>query len=180
MKIGLIVGSLREDSYNMQIAKAVEEMLDGDVKAEIIDIKNIPLYNADLEGDKLHPEFKRIREEVRNYDAFIFFTPEYNRSFAPASKNVIDIVSVDPNGNGWSGKPATVFSASIGGMGGLAGNLALRQVFVNVNLIPMQKPEIYLANVGDCFDEKGKLVEKTYDYIKKAADAFVDFAKKFA
>ena len=75
MKIGLIVGSLREDSYNMQIAKAVEEMLDGDVKAEIIDIKNIPFYNADLEGDKLHPEFKRIREEVRNYDGFIFFTP---------------------------------------------------------------------------------------------------------
>lgn len=55
MKIGLIVGSLREDSYNMQIAKAVEEMLDGDVKAEIIDIKNIPFYNSDLEGDKLHP-----------------------------------------------------------------------------------------------------------------------------
>ena len=51
MKIGLIVGSLREDSYNMQIAKAVEDMLDGDVKAEIIDIKNIPFYNADLEGD---------------------------------------------------------------------------------------------------------------------------------
>lgn len=180
MKIGLIVGSLREDSYNMQIAKAVKEMLDGDVKAEIIDIKNIPLYNVDLDGDKVHPEFKRIREEVRNYDAFIFFTPEYNRSFAPAAKNVIDIVSVDPNGNAWSGKPATVFSASIGGMGGLAGNLALRQVFVNVNLIPMQKPETYLANVGECFDDKGKLVEKTQAYVKKAVDAFVAFAKKFA
>lgn len=109
------------------------------------------------------------------HDAFIFFTPEYNRSVAPASKNVIDVVSKDPAGNPWAKKKATVFSATTGGTGAMAGNHALRQAFVFVDLIPMQQPEVYLAKVDTLFDEQGNMVKETKDFLASVVKTFVDY-----
>ncbi len=178
MKIGLIVGSLRKDSWNKKVAEVVKELLP--VESDIIDIVNVPLYNTDLDGENVNEEYKRLREELKKYDAYIFFTPEYNRSYAPAIKNVIDIGSRDPEGNLWAKKPAAVFSASMGGYGAMAGNHALRQSFVYVDLIPMQQPEIYLSKVQELFDENGQMVERTKKFLNKATDAFVEHVKKHA
>lgn len=176
MNIGLIVGSLREGSWNKKVALTVKELFPEDIKAELIDIKDIPLYNQDLDGQ--NKEYDRIRREVKEYDGFIFFTPEYNRSIAPALKNVLDIVSVDPNGSGWRGKTAAVFSASIGGMGAMASNLAIRQVFVYLDLIPMQQPEVYLSKINELFDDEGNMIEDTRNFLKDAVNAFVEHNKK--
>ncbi|MDO5028765.1 MAG: NAD(P)H-dependent oxidoreductase [Bacillota bacterium] len=177
MKIGLIVGSLRKDSWNMKVAKEVKGMFEK-AEADIIDIKNLPFYNSDLDGENAHEEYTRFRNEAKAYDGFIFFTPEYNRTFAPAIKNAIDVGSTNPEGNVWAHKPAAVFSASFSGFGAMAGNLSLRQGLVYVDLIPMQQPEIYLAKIHECFDENGKLEERTYNHIKKAVLAFEDHAEK--
>lgn len=74
----------------------------------------------------------------------------------------------------WAKKPATVFSASPGGYGAMGGNIALRQAFIYVDLIPMQKPEIYLSKVADVFDENGQMLERRRKFLKKAVDAFVE------
>lgn len=177
MKVGLIVGSLRKESYNRKIAEAVKELFPANVEAEFIDITNLPLYNTDLEGENGTPEYGRVREEVRKYDGYIFFTPEYNRSLAPALKNLIDVVSVDPNGNAWAKKPAAVFSATMGPTGAMASNLALRQAFVYVDLIPMQQPEVYLSTIQDSFDEEGNMTDRTRNFLAKAVDAFVKHAE---
>lgn len=177
MKIGLIVGSLRKDSYNRKVAEEVKGLFPQGVEAEFIDITNVPLYNADLEGENGSSEYVRVREEVRGYDGYIFFTPEYNRTLAPALKNVIDIVSVDPNGNSWAKKPAAVFSATIGPTGAMGSNHQLRQSFVYVDLIPMQQPEVYLSSIQDSFDEQGNMTERTRNYLANAVDAFVKHAQ---
>ncbi|MDD6906100.1 MAG: NAD(P)H-dependent oxidoreductase [Finegoldia magna] len=177
MKIGLIVGSLRKESWNKLVALTVKELFPDDVEANIIDISNVPLYNQDLDEDEPNENYKNIREEVKKYDGFIFFTPEYNRSYAPAIKNVIDVVSRDPEGSGFKKKPATVFSASIGGYGAMAANLALRQSFVYVDLIPMQQPEVYLSKVQNLFDDDKKMVQDTRDFLKKCVLSFVEHAK---
>ena len=80
MKIGLLVGSLRKGSFNKKIAQVVEEVINEKHQAEIIDISYLPIYNQDRDGAKPIKEYVRIREDLKKYDAYIFFTPEYNRS----------------------------------------------------------------------------------------------------
>ncbi|MDO5015221.1 MAG: NAD(P)H-dependent oxidoreductase [Clostridia bacterium] len=177
MKVGLIVGSLRKDSWNMKVAKEVVKMFEK-AEADIIDIKNVPLYNKDLDGENPNEEYTKLRKQVNEHDAFIFITPEYNRSIAPALKNAIDIGSTNPSGNVWGKKPVAVFSATISGFGAMAGNLALRQALVYVDLIPMQQPEVYLANIPKYFDENGNMVDDTKEFLKKAVKAFESHAER--
>lgn len=177
MKFGLIVGSLRKDSWNRKVAEVVKGLFKDGNQAEFIDIKNVPLYNEDDDGESPHPEYTRLRDEVRECDGYIFFTPEYNRSYAPAIKNAIDIVSKDPKGNSWAGKPALVITASQGGFGGMAANHALRQVFIFTDIVPVQSPEIYLSNIQNYF-EQGKMNEDTKNFIKQGVNKFISLAEK--
>lgn len=178
MKIGLLVGSLRKESYNKKIAEIAKKVINEGNEAEIIDISYLPFYNQDDDGAKPREEYTRIREELKKYDGYIFFTPEYNRSLTPTLKNVIDIGSRDPNGNLWDGKVAAVFSAAMGPSGGMKGNFALRENFVYVNLIAMNQPEVYISAVHTLFDDEGNLVEDTKNFVEDSTRAFVDFAKK--
>lgn len=178
MKIGLLVGSLRKGSFNRKIAELSKKVIDEGNEAEIIDISYLPFYNQDDDGANPREEYTRIREELRKYDGYIFFTPEYNRSIAPVLKNVIDIGSRDPKGNLWDGKVAAVFSASMGSTGGAMGNHALRQSFVYVNLITMNQPEVYIPAIHTLFDEEGNLIDGTRTFVEDSTRAFVDFAKK--
>lgn len=173
MKIGFIVGSLRKESWNRKVANVVEGLFPTDIETKFVEISHIPLYNEDLDGDQAIDEYKEIRKIIKEYDGFIFFSPEYNRSFTPAIKNVIDIGSTNPDGNIWSKKPVAIFSASPGPYGGLAGSLALRHTFVNLNIIPMQRPEVYLAKIHESFDEEGNISERTRKFLQKAVDAFI-------
>lgn len=178
MKIGLLVGSLRKGSFNRKIAELAKEVINEENEAEIIDISYLPFYNQDDDGKEPREEYTKIRQELREYDGYIFFTPEYNRSLAPSLKNVIDIGSRDPKGNLWDGKVAAVFSASMGTTGGAMGNHALRQSFVYLNLLAMNQPEVYIPAVHTLFDEEGKLVESSRVFVEESTKAFIDFAKK--
>lgn len=178
MKIGLLVGSLRKGSFNRKLAELSKKIIDEGNEAEIIDISYLPFYNQDDDGANPREEYTRIRDELRKYDAYIFFTPEYNRSLAPSLKNVIDIGSRDPRGNLWDGKVAAVFSASMGSTGGAMGNHALRQSFVYVNLITMNQPEVYIPAIHTLFNEEGNLVDSTRVFLEDSTRAFVDFVKK--
>lgn len=178
MKIGIIVGSLRKGSFNRKLAEISKNIINEGNEAEIIDISYLPFYNQDDDGVNPREEYVKIREELKKYDAYLFFTPEYNRSLAPALKNVIDIGSRDPKGNLWDGNVAAVFSASMGSSGGAMGNHALRQSFVYINLITMNQPEVYISAVHTLFDKDGNLKEDTKNFLEDSTKAFVDFAKK--
>lgn len=179
MKIGFIVGSLREGSYNKKVAQVVQGLFSEDFETGFIDLKDVPFYNQDLDkqGDELEA-YTNLRKEIREYDAYIFFTPEYNRSLAPAIKNAIDIGSMDKEGNVWNGKPVAVFSASMGAMGGMASNIALRQAFIYTNMIPMQAPEVYLGRIQTLFDDEGNIAADTRQFLQTAVGTFEDHCKK--
>lgn len=179
MRVGLIVGSLRKNSWNRKVAEAVKGLFGEGFEADFIEIGDVPLYNQDYDAGETPESYRRMRREVREHDGFIFFTPEYNRSYAPAIKNAIDVVSRDPDGNPWAGKPVAVFSASPGRLGGMAANHALRQSFIYLDMIPMQQPEVYLSNVDSGFD--GDVPnERTLGLLKKAVDGFCRHAKRFS
>lgn len=176
MKIGILVGSLRKNSWNKKLAKEVASLIKEETY--FIDLADMPFYNQDLDLGEVHPAYTRLRDDVKSCDAFIFVTPEYNRSLAPVLKNAIDIASRGPEGNLWKGKPAAVFSSTIGSMGGVSSNLALKQSFACVGLIAMAQPEVYLSKINELMDKEGKLIHDTRNFIQNACDSFVDFARK--
>jgi len=171
-KIGVIVGSLRKESYNLKTAKALMELAPKSLALELVDISGLPMYNEDLEEDT-PKEWKALRKEIKALDGLLFLTPEYNRSVTGVLKNAIDVGS-RPYGKGaWSGKPGAIVSVSIGDIGGFGANHHLRQSLVFVNVPTMAQPEAYIGGAADLFDAKGKLTnDSTRDFLKTYMEAF--------
>ena len=86
-----IVGSLREASFNRQLANTAAAMLKG-CEAVFLDYRDVPFMNQDLE-DPVLPGIARVRAEVAAADLVWIFTPEYNHSYPGVLKNLLDWLS---------------------------------------------------------------------------------------
>jgi chromate reductase len=173
-RIAVFVGSLRKESFNRKMAKALIARAPDTLQLDIIEIGDLPLYNQDYddEGTPLSP-WVEFRDRVRSFDGFIFVTPEYNRSVPAVLKNAIDVGSRPYGQSVWAGKPGAILSVSPGAMGGFGANHHLRQSMVFLNVPAMQQPEAYIANAGKLFDESGELVnESVGEYISKYMHSF--------
>lgn len=176
-KIALISGSLRKDSISTKIAKSVGQLFPEGYEAKLIEIGNLALYNEDIDNES-NAEYIAFRKEIKESDAVLFVTPEYNRSFTAAIKNALDVGSRPYGESVWNGKPAAVISQSIGNLGGFGANHHLRQVLVVLNMPTVQQPEVYLSNVNQLFDENGNFKEDTKQFLQSFVDAFVDLITK--
>ncbi|MGT2710901.1 NADPH-dependent FMN reductase [Streptococcus oriscaviae] len=87
-----IVGSLREGSFNHQMAKQAESILAGQANVSYLDYKNIPLMNQDLETPVL-PAVQAARDAIIAADAIWIFSPVYNFAIPGTVKNLIDWLS---------------------------------------------------------------------------------------
>lgn len=175
MRIGILVGSLRRESFNRKIALTLIQLAAPAIEMEIIEIAHLPFYNQDL--DTTPPEaWVSFRQKIAEFDGIIFVTPEYNRSTPPALKNAVDIGSRPYGSSVWDGKPCAVISSSIGGIGGFAANHHLRQSFVFLNMPCLQQPEMYLGHVDKLFDEKGQLNSAD---VKKLLEGFAQTFKQW-
>ena len=171
-KIGVIVGSLRKESYNLKTAKALMDMAPESLSFEILNIANLPMFNEDLEGTP-PKEWVTFREQIVASDGILFLTPEYNRSVTGVLKNAIDVGSRPYGQNSWNGKPAGIVSVSIGNISGFGANHHLRQSLVFVNMHTMAQPEAYIGGAGALFDERGKLInDSTKDFLNIYIKAF--------
>lgn len=168
-KIAVFVGSLRRESFNRKMAKALTALAPESLKLEIVEIAELPFYNEDLDNDTPPAVWKEFREQVATFDGVLFVTPEYNRSVPAVLKNAIDVGSRPYGKSVWSGKAGAVMSGSPGAIGGFGANHHLRQSLVFLNVPVMQQPEAYIGNVSALFDESGNL----------ASDSFREFATKF-
>lgn len=171
-KVAVVVGSLRKESYNLKLAKALTALAPESLKLDIINIGDLPFYNEDVEATP--PQSWTIfREQISAADAVLFVTPEYNRSVPAVLKNAIDVGSRPYGKNAWDGKPGAVISVSIGGISGFGANHHLRQSLVFVNIPTLAQPEAYIGGAADLFDEQGKLNnESTKGFLKKFMSAF--------
>ncbi len=91
-KILFIIGSLREKSFNRQMANVAKDIIGNRAIIEELDYRDLPLLNQDIE----HPEpaaVARIRKAVAEADALWIFTPEYNFSCPGHLKNLLDWLS---------------------------------------------------------------------------------------
>jgi chromate reductase len=170
--VAVVVGSLRKESLNRKMARAMAEIAGDALELQIVEIGNLPLYNADLETDV--PEgWATFRDQVRRSDAVLFVTPEYNRTIPGSLKNAIDVGSRPYGKSVWSKKPAAVVSVSPGAIGGFGANHSLRQSLVFLDMPAMQQPEAYVGGADKLFDPSGKLTsDTTRDFLKKFLTSF--------
>ena len=173
-KIAVLVGSLRKESFNRKMAKALTALAPESLKLEIIEIGGLPLYDQDLDDEGRPPSaWIEFREHVKSFDGVLFVTPEYNRSVPGVLKNAIDVGSRPYGKSVWDGKPGAVMSVSPGAIGGFGANHHLRQSLVFLNVPTMQQPEAYLGNAANLFDESGNLAnDATMAFITKYLQAF--------
>lgn len=170
--IAVLVGSLRKESINRKVAQALAHLAPANLKLNIVEIGELPLYNEDLDGATPPAAYTTFRQQVAAADGVLFVTPEYNRSVPAALKNAIDVGSRPYGQSAWSGKPGAVISVSPGAIGGFGANHHLRQSLVFLNVPCMQQPEAYLGGAGSAFDESGTLSEKTKPFLQAFIDAY--------
>lgn len=177
--IGVIIGSLRKESWNRKLAHALMDLMPPDLKPEMIEIRQLPLYNQDPDDEGNPPkEWVEFREKVKRMDGILFVTPEYNRSVPAPLKNAIDVGSRPYGKSVWNNKPSAIVSASPGSIGGFGSNHHLRQSMVFLNVPCMQQPEAYIANVNKLFSENHTLANAdTRDFLKKYVEAYLNWVK---
>lgn len=171
-KIAVLVGSLRQASWNLKMAKALIKLAPENLALEIVPIGDLALYNEDLEANP-PAAWTEFRECMATFDAVLFVTPEYNRSVPAVLKNALDVGSRPYGKSCWDGKPGAVMSVSPGALSGFGANHHLRQSLVFLNVPVMQQPEAYIGGVAALFDENGNLInESTKGFLSKFMSAF--------
>ena len=154
--VAVLVGSLRKGSFSRMTAQAVMALVPANLKPEIVEIGGLPLYNQDDDA-KPPAASAAFKSRIQRADAFLFVTPEYNRSVPGVLKNALDIASRPYGQNAWDGKPAAVVSVTPGALGAFGANHHLRQSLVFLNVPCLQQPEAYIANAAKLYDDAGKL-----------------------
>ncbi|MEG0364472.1 MAG: NAD(P)H-dependent oxidoreductase [Erysipelotrichales bacterium] len=178
-KLGVIVGSLRKDSYNKKVAEYFMQRLEGDFDINFIEIGNLELFNEDLE-DNEPASWNKFRTSIKEMDAFLFVTPEYNRSIPGALKNALDVASRPFPNNEWAKKPTLLVTASPGGIGGFGAGQHFRNIASMLNMYVMPQPEVYLGQIHKSFDENGSLTnERTTSFLDTVSQSFIEWTNNF-
>ena len=179
-KIAIVVGSLRRESFSRKIAKAMMDMAPGKLEMEIVEIRELPLYNEDDDTASPPAAFTAFRERIRAADAILFVTPEYNRSVPGALKNAIDVGSRPYGKAAWSGKPCAIVSQSPGALGGFGANHHLRQMLPFLNMPAMPAPEAYLGGIADKFDGDALTDASLRAFLETFVDSFAGWMERHA
>jgi chromate reductase len=140
-----IAGSLRKASYNRGLLRAAAELVPTGAQVEIFELDGIPAFNQDQEQNP--PERVAVlKRKIREADAILFVTPEYNYSVPGVLKNAIDWASRPYGDNAWNGKPAAIMGASIGAIATARAQYHLRQMMVFLNMFAENQPEVMVGN----------------------------------
>jgi len=178
VKILAIVGSLRKDSYNLQLARKAQEILADRAEIKILDYSDVPFMNEDIEFPAPAP-VKRVREEVKKADGIWFFTPEYNHSFTGVLKNLIDWLSrpiSDTEPQVLIRKPAAISGVSLGMCGTSIAQDQLAMLLSYLDMDIMNQPRLTIPRAYEKLDSEGKFIlGDSLPFLQKQADAFYNY-----
>jgi len=175
-----IAGSLRRASYNRAALRAATELAPEGVSVGIFELDGIPAFNQDEEQNP-PDKVVELKKRVREADAILFVTPEYNYSVPGVLKNAIDWASRPYGDSAWNGKAAAIMGASVGAIGTARAQYHLRQMMVFLNMFPVNQPEVMIGNAADRFDANGNLThDATKEFIRQLLQNLVDWTRKIS
>lgn len=175
-----IAGSLRRGSYNRAALRVATTLVPEGATLETFDLAGIPGFNED---DERTPPATvvELKRRIRAADAVLIVTAEYNYSVPGVLKNAIDWASRPYGDSAWSGKPAAIMGASVGNTGTARAQYHLRQIFVFLNMFPINQPELMIGNAATRFDGDGNLTdETTRQRIGELLRRLVDWTRRLA
>ncbi len=173
-----LAGSLRRESYNRAALRAATQLLPPNMTLEIFELDGIPGFNQDEEQNPPAKivEFKR---RIREADAILIVTPEYNYSVPGVLKNAIDWASRPYGDSAWNGKPAAIMGASVGNIATARAQYHLRQIMVFLNMFPLNQPEVMIGNAASRFDKDGNLTDETTGkYIRHLLENLAEWTRR--
>ena len=178
--VAIIVGSIRKESINLKLAKALVKLAPNDFDCDFIRIDDLPVYNQDL--DQSPPEaVSRTKSQIAAAKALLFVTPEHNRSLPTALKNVLDWVSRPYGKNLWAGKPAGIAGASIGAIGTAVAQAHLRSVLGYLDVPTLGQPEVYIQFSQGLVDEDGNITnESTKSFLQNFVKCYAEWISKYS
>jgi chromate reductase len=165
LKIAIVVGSLRRDSFNRKLADALPKLAPADCTFESASIGDLPLYNQDDDAAQA-PAVQRLKAQIKAADGVLFVTPEYNRSIPGVLKNAIDHASRPYGQSAWVGKPAGIIGVSVGAMGTAMAQQHLRNVLANQDMPTLGQPEAFVQMKDDLFDSKGEIGDGSRKFLQ--------------
>jgi chromate reductase, NAD(P)H dehydrogenase (quinone) len=178
--VAVFVGSLRKDSLNRRLANALPALAPPSLALGMVEIGDLPLYNQDLEANA-PASWAAFRQRVREAEAYLFVSPEYNRSVPGALKNALDVGSRPSGQSAWAGgKPGAIITASPSLIGGFGANHHLRQSLVFLNIHPLQQPEAYVSGADKLFEGERLVNPSTREFLAKYMQAFADWIEQLA
>ena len=173
-----IAGSLRRASYNRAALRAAAQLVPEGATIETFELDGIPGFSED---DEQSPPEKvtELKRRIREADAILFVTPEYNYSVPGVLKNAIDWASRPYGDSAWSGKPAAIMGASVGTLGTARAQYHLRQMMVFLNMFPVNQPEVMIGNAQERFDADGNLTDDaTKEFIRQLLQNLVQWTRR--
>lgn len=172
--IGLICGSLRENSYNKIIAQSLKDM-SNTVQFHTIEISNLPLYNEDLEIGGNLETVTSFKSAFKDVDGIIIVSPEYNSGIPGVLKNALDWASRPRESSVLSRKPVGLIGATTGGLGTVFAQMQIRQILeaMQAHVLPFEK--VLISQVHEKIDSDQNVLtdEKTKQYLQRYLQQFI-------
>ncbi|AVQ85578.1 NAD(P)H-dependent oxidoreductase (plasmid) [Variovorax sp. PDNC026] len=163
-----ISGSIRRASNCTAVLRSLQPLLPPHVALEIVPLDDIPIYNADLDGDTPPAPVARLKSAIAGADGLVLCSPEYNYGMPGVLKNAIDWASRPGFASPLKGKPALVMTASPGTAGGVRAQAQIRDALAATLARPLVRPHVAIANVASRIQD-GRLVDAaTLDFIGAA------------
>lgn len=175
--VAILVGSLRRESINRQLAHALTRLAPPTLQFRHVALDALPMYNGDLEASR--PEaVNHFTSECARADAFLIVMPEFNRSLPAVLKNAIDWGSKPMDRNVWRDKPVAMAGASPGAIGTAVGQQHLRQI-LGILGSSVLGGEAYVSFKPGLVDAAGDIaVEDTRAFLAAYMQRFAAFAGK--
>lgn len=179
LKVLGVAGSLRRASFNRALLRAAQDQAPEGLVIEIFDLAAVPLYNGDVEAEGDPEGVAAFKQAIRDADAVLMVTPEYNHGVPGVMKNAIDWASRPPQSAPLAQKPVGIIGASPGMTGSARGQSQLRQAFEFTNSYCMPQPELLVFRAHEKFDADGNLTDETTGaYLRRYLEAFMEWAHR--
>jgi chromate reductase len=176
-----IAGSLRRGSYNQAALRAATLLLPENSEIDLFPLDGIPMFNNEDDEKRPPSSVLELKKRIRRANAVLIVTPEYNYSIPGILKNAIDWASRPHGDSAWPGKSAAIMGASPGAIGTARAQYHLRQILVALNVFPLNRPEVTIADAAHRFDENGTLIhEPTKHLIQEPLQNLVDWTRRLS
>ncbi len=176
-QIAVIVGSIRKDSLNFKLAKAITKLAPADFSFNFVNIEHLPLYNQDNDAN-MPASVQAFKAEISAANGLIFVTPEYNRSIPGVLKNAIDNASRPYGQSAWAGKPAGILGVSVGVLGSSLAQQHLRNILSYLDMPTLGQPEAFIQAKDGLFDAEGNIGPDSLKFLQGWMNQYVAWVKK--